>query len=139
MEKPFNQPSVMTAQQHFSGAPRADVPRSKFDRSHGHKTTFDAGYLVPVFLDEYLPGDTFNMSATAFARLATPLKPFMDNLYLDLHFWAVPNRLLWSNWKKFMGEKSNPSDSTVYSFPVTIGGVEETETVLTLPRYGIPK
>lgn len=67
----------------FSKVPQADIPRSSFDRSFQHKTTFDAGYLVPVFVDEALPGDTFNVSMTAFARLATPLHPFMDNLYLD--------------------------------------------------------
>lgn len=67
----------------FSQVPRADIPRSSFDRSHGYKTTFDAGYLVPVFVDEALPGDTFNLNLTAFARMATPLKPIMDNLFMD--------------------------------------------------------
>ena len=63
----------------FSKAPQAEIPRSSFDRSHGHKTTFDAGYLIPVFVDEALPGDTLNLKMTAFGRLATPLHPFMDN------------------------------------------------------------
>ena len=89
-ERKFVQPSVMSAQNHFSQVPRADIQRSKFDRSHGHKTTFDAGKLVPIFLDEVLPGDTFTMSATVFSRLATPLKPVMDNIYQDLHFFFDP-------------------------------------------------
>ena len=89
-EKYFNQPSVMKAQEHFSKVPSAEIPRSKFDRSHGLKTTFDAGKLIPIYIDEVLPGDTFNMNTTAFARLATPLKPVMDNMYLDIHFFFVP-------------------------------------------------
>ena len=91
-ERMFKQPSVMTAQKHFSQAPQADIPRSRFDRSHGHKTTYDAGFLVPVYLDEVLPGDTFDVRVTQFARLATPLKPVMDNIYNDIHFFFVPNR-----------------------------------------------
>lgn len=106
-----------TAAHTFSQVPKADIPRSSFDRSHTVKTTFDSGYLVPVYVDEVLPGDTFNLKMTAFARLATPLKPFMDNLYLDSFFFFVPNRLLWSNWKKFNGEQANPADSTSYVVP----------------------
>ena len=98
----MKQPSVMS--HNFSQVPSAEIPRSSFDRSHGHKTTFDAGYLIPVFIDEALPGDTFNLKMTAFARLATPLHPFMDNMYLDTFFFAVPMRLLWDNWQKFNGE-----------------------------------
>lgn len=101
----------------FSQVPQADIPRSSFDRSSGLKTTFDAGYLVPVFVDEVLPGDTFNLNSTFFARLATPLKPFMDNLYIDSFFFFVPNRLIWTNWKKFNGEQNNPGDSTSYVIP----------------------
>lgn len=116
----FVQPSVMTAQKHFSQVPAAEIQRSKFDRSHAYKTTFDAGYLVPVFVDEVLPGDTFSMSSTAFARLATPLKPFMDNVYLDTHFFFVPYRLVWDNWQKFCGERIDPDDDpTDYTVPTT--------------------
>src|SRR6188768_284869 len=99
--------SVMVHQ--FSQVPKAEIPRSSFDRSHGHKTTFDAGYLIPVFVDEALPGDTFNLSMTVFARLATPLHPIMDNLTIDAHFFAVPLRLVWTNFPKFFGEQENPS------------------------------
>lgn len=114
----FTQPSVMKSQHNFSQVPRADIPRSKFDRSHAYKTTFDAGYLVPIYVDEVLPGDTFSMTATAFARLATPLKPVMDNMYCDVHFFFVPYRLVWENWQKFMGERVNPDDDpSTYTIP----------------------
>lgn len=107
--------SVMRHQ--FSQVPEASIPRSSFDRSHGYKTTFDSGYLVPVFVDEALPGDTFNLQMTTFARLATPLKPFMDNLFCDAFFFAVPLRLIWTNFPKFFGEQVNPGDSTSYLVP----------------------
>lgn len=108
-------PSVM--QHSFGFVPRADIPRSSFDRSHGHKTAFDAGYLVPIFIDEAMPGDTFSLQATMFARLSTPIVPIMDNMFLETFFFAVPLRLLWDNWKKFNGEQKNPSDSTDYLIP----------------------
>lgn len=101
----------------FSMIPRADIPRSAFDRQSAHKTTFDAGYLVPVYVDEVLPGDTFRMKATMFARMATPMFPIMDNLHLDTFWFFVPNRLVWTNWKRFMGEQDNPTDSISYVIP----------------------
>ena len=102
----------------FSKVPKADIPRSSFNRSHGYKTTMDAGYLVPIFVDEALPGDTFNCDMSGFGRLATPINPVMDNMYLDTFFFAVPVRLLWDNWQKFHGEQINPGDSTDYTVPV---------------------
>jgi len=108
-------PSVMTHD--FSRVPRAEIPRSSFDRSHGLKTAFDAGYLVPVFLDEALPGDTFNLSMTGFARLATPLHPFMDNVFINSFFFCIPYRLLWTNFEKMMGAQENPGDSVDYTTP----------------------
>ena len=107
--------SVMSHQ--FSQVPRAEIQRSSFNRSHGYKTTFDAGYLVPVFLDEALPGDTFNLKMSTFARLATPVAPFMDNVFLDSFFFAVPYRLVWDNWQKFNGEQRDPGDSTDFLIP----------------------
>ncbi len=101
----------------FSEVPSAEIPRSSFDRSHGLKTTFDAGFLVPMFFDEALPGDTFNLNMTAFGRLATPLHPFMDNLFVDTQFFAVPMRLLWNNWQKFNGEQTDPGDSVDFMIP----------------------
>lgn len=97
--------------------PRADIPRSKFDAQKTHKTTFDSGYLIPVYVDEVLPGDTFNLKMTAFARLATPLYPIMDNMIMDSFFFFVPNRLIWNNWQKFMGQQENPTDSISYVVP----------------------
>ena len=108
--------SVM--QHQFSQVPRAEVPRSQFNRSHGHKTTFDSGYLIPIFCDEALPGDTFNLQATVFARLSTPIRPLMDNLFFETFFFAVPLRLLWSNFKKMMGEQVDPGDSTSFLTPL---------------------
>lgn len=107
--------SVMRHQ--FSQVPRAEIPRSSFDRSHGYKTTFDAGYLIPFFVDEALPGDTFNLRCTTFARLSTPLHPFMDNLYADVFFFAIPYRLVWDNFVKMFGEQTNPGDSTSFLVP----------------------
>lgn len=102
----------------FAMIPRADIPRSKFDSQKSYKTTFDSGYLVPVYVDEVLPGDTINLQMTAFARLATPLFPIMDNMHLDSFFFFVPNRLVWDNWQKFMGERTpNPDSSIDYTVP----------------------
>ena len=101
----------------FAMIPKADIPRSKFKAQKTHKTTFDAGYLIPVYVDEVLPGDTFNLKMTAFARLATPLYPIMDNMHLDSFFFFVPNRLIWNNWQKFMGEQDDPGDSISYTIP----------------------
>lgn len=99
--------SVMVHQ--FSQVPQANVPRSSFSRPSTYKTTFDAGWLIPFFVDEALPGDTFKLHVKLFARLATPIVPIMDNLYLDWFFFAVPNRLVWSHWKQFCGERDEPS------------------------------
>ena len=93
----------------FAEVPRLNIPRSTFDRSHSYKTTFDAGYLIPILADFALPGDTFSCNMTAFARLATPINPIMDNMYMDTHFFSIPVRLVWDNWQQFMGE-SEPSD-----------------------------
>jgi len=108
-------PSVMSHS--FAQVPKAEIPRSSFDRRSGHKTTFNSGYLIPIFWDEALPGDTFNLSMTAFARLATPLHPFMDNVFLNSFFFAVPYRLVWDNWQRFNGEQDNPDDSTDFLIP----------------------
>lgn len=105
------------SQSRFAMIPSINRPRSAFDRQHGFKSTFDAGYLVPCFVDEALPGDTINLRMTAFARLATPLHPFMDNMYLSTFFFAVPMRLIWNNFQKFMGEQVDPGDSTDYTTP----------------------
>jgi len=88
----------------FVEVPYADIQRSTFDRSFGHKTTFDAGELIPIYADEMLPGDTFSCQLTAFARLATPIHPTMDNAFMDTHFFSIPLRLIWNDFEEFMGE-----------------------------------
>jgi len=102
----------------FSQVPRAEIQRSQFDRTSGYKTTFDAGKLIPIFWDEVLPGDTFNMNATTFARMQPTIVPIMDNLFADTHWFYVPLRLLWENFQKFMGEQTDPDDSTDYLTPI---------------------
>jgi hypothetical protein len=125
----------------FTTIPKADIPRSKFDCQSTHKTTFDAGNLVPVYVDEVLPGDTFNLNMTAFARLSTPLYPIMDNMVMDSFFFFVPNRLIWSNWQKFMGQQTNPGDSISYVIPQQVspsGGyaVGSLQDYMGLPTVG---
>ena len=109
--------STVTPQEVFNHVAKPQIQRSTFDRSHGYKTTMNAGYLIPIFVDEALPGDTFNISTAVFGRMSTPIKPIMDNLYMDIHYFSVPLRLVWSNFKKFMGEQINPGDSTSYLIP----------------------
>ena len=131
---------MRSASQHnFAMVPRAEIPRSSFDRSCGYKTTFDAGWLIPIFVDEALPGDTFNVKVTAFCRLATPLHPFMDNMYLDTFFFAVPYRLIWDNWERFNGAQDDPGDSTDYLVPQVVSPVSGGYSYGRLADYfGIP-
>lgn len=124
----------------FSDAPAMYMKRSKFDRSHVYKTTFDSGKLIPVFVDEVLPGDTTRMSVNYFARLATPIKPIMDNIYLDWFFFFVPNRLVWEHWQNFCFEQEDPDDSTDYVIPtVSAAGNSENTYIGSLWDYfGLP-
>jgi len=103
--------------------PKADIPRSSFRMQKAYKTTFDSGLLIPVLVEEVLPGDSFNVKMTAFCRLATPIFPFMDNMYFESFFFFVPNRLVWSNWVRFMGEQDTPGASTSYSIPQIVSTV----------------
>lgn len=126
----------------FSMIPRAEIPRSKFNAQKTLKTAFDSGYLVPIFVDEVLPGDSVNLKMTAFTRLATPLFPVMDNMYLDTFFFFVPNRLVWSNWQRFMGERDPDPDSSIdYTIPQMVsptGGyaVNSLQDYMGLPTAG---
>lgn len=125
----------------FSDAPAMYMKRTKFDRSHVYKTTFNSGKLIPVFVDEVLPGDTTRMSVNYFARLATPIKPIMDNIYLDWFFFFVPNRLVWEHWQNFCFEQEDPDDSTDYVIPTTSAGdtSDTSKSVGTLWDYfGLP-
>lgn len=110
--------------EHFSMVPRSDVPRSTFKTTHTHKTTFQAGFLIPIHVDEVLPGDAYIGDMSVFARIATQLFPVMDNLYLESFFFFVPNRLTWANFRKMMGEQASPADSISYVIPqcVSPGG-----------------
>lgn len=101
----------------FSNAPQVYQKRSRFDRSFVRKMTFNEGKLVPFFVDEVLPGDTISLTVRDFCRLATPVAPFMDNLYLDKFFFFVPNRLVWEHWQNFCFEQEDPDDSTDYLVP----------------------
>lgn len=109
-----------TQSNQFNQTPRADIPRSSFDLSHGLKTTLDAGYLVPILSLEVLPGDTINCRAALFGRLATPLKPILDNLHLETFFFFTPYRQVWDNWTKFHGEQIDPGDSTDFLVPEVV-------------------
>lgn len=113
----------------FSDAPAMYMRRTKFDRSHVYKTTFNSGKLIPVFVDEVLPGDTTRMSVNYFARLATPIKPIMDNIYLDWFFFFVPNRLVWDHWQNFCFEQEDPGETNDYVIP-TISASSSQENLL---------
>ena len=101
----------------FSQVPSANIPRSSFNRSFGHKTTFDAGYLVPIMWDLAYPGDTFKLRMNMLGRLNTPIVPIMDNMFCETFFFSVPIRLVWDNFQKFMGEQIDPDDSIDYTLP----------------------
>nr|QRQ90060.1 MAG: major capsid protein [Microviridae sp.] len=107
----------LASQQDSAMIQRPDVPRSKFLGSFTRKTTFNAGLLVPFLVDEVLPGDHLKYDCTAYVRMATPYFPMMDNQRIDTHFFFVPNRLVWANWKKFMGEQVDPGNSIDYLVP----------------------
>jgi len=108
-------------QSHFSQVPQANITRSSFDRSCGYKTTFNSSFLIPFYVDEALPGDSFKLNATLFARLSTPLKPIMDNMRISSFFFSVPNRLIWDNWQRFQGEQDDPEDSIDFLVPRLTG------------------
>lgn len=127
------------SQHSFAQIPDVQMARSQFDRSFALKDTFNFDYLIPIFVDEILPGDTCNVNVHTFARLATQLVPIMDNLYIDYFFFYVPNRLLWSNWEKFNGAQDNPGDSTSYVLPsldAFPAGGPEVDTIY--DKFGLP-
>ena len=128
--------SVSTHQ--FSMVPRADIPRSSFKIESTHKTTLDAGYLVPIYCEEVLPGDSFNLQATLFARLATPIVPIIDNLYLETFFFFVPNRLVWDNWQRFCGERTTPNASTDFVVPKIAVNASRVPVGSIYDYFGIP-
>lgn len=130
----FMAKNIKVNQSHFARIPTANIRRSVFDRSHVYKTTFDEGNLIPYFVDEVLPGDTFTLSPTEFCRLATPIAPFMDNLYFETFFFFIPYRLVWDNWVKMCGEQDNPEDSTDYMLPQVSVNLNQ-DYIGSLPDY----
>lgn len=122
----------------FAMIPKADIPRSSFKIEKMHKTTIDSGWLIPLYVDEVLPGDTFNLRMTIFGRLATPIFPIMDNLYLDSFFFFVPNRLLWTNWVKFMGEQTDPDDSISFVLPTITSNMNGFAVLSIYDYMGLP-
>lgn len=127
------------AQHSFAQIPSVHMARSKFDRSFAVKDTFDFDYLVPIFVDEILPGDTVNLNVKSFARLATQVVPLMDNMYIDYFFFFVPNRLVWDNWERFNGAQDNPSSSTDYLIPTVVAPADTGWAVGTIyDKFGIP-
>lgn len=126
---------------HFSLAPHVDISRSRFDRSASLKTSFNAGDVVPFFLDEVLPGDTFSVDTSKVVRLQTLLTPMMDNVYLDTYYFFVPNRLVWNHWKEFCGENTESAwiPETEYTMPQITSPAGSGWSVGTIADYfGIP-
>ncbi len=112
--------SVM--QHSFATVPRANIPRSSFNRSSAKKTTFDADHLIPIYSDLVIPNDTFNMNATAVIRLNSPtLHPLMDNMKCDVHWFFVACRHLWENWARMHGAQDDPGDTIAYTTPLISG------------------
>mgnify|MGYP000362151935 CR=1 FL=1 len=126
---------------HFSLAPHVDISRSRFDRSASLKTSFNVGDVVPFFLDEVLPGDTFSVDTSKVVRMQTLLTPMMDNVYLDTYYFFVPNRLVWEHWKQFCGENTESAwiPETEYTMPQITSPADSGWAVGTLADYfGIP-
>ena len=109
------------SENHFAQVPRMERPRSKFDRSHQLLTTINEGDLVPIYLDEVLPGDTAKVRLNGLIRMSTPIYPIMDNCYMDTYFFFVPCRLLWEHWENMFGENDTDywAEKTEYSTPKT--------------------
>lgn len=116
----------------------AEIRRSVFDRSHSWKGTFNCADLIPMYVDTMLPGDTFRLNTTAVIRLLSPLnRPPMDNMVVEFFFFACPYRLLWTNFKKMMGEQEDPGDSIDYTIPQMNVGAGISEGTLG-DYFGLP-
>lgn len=139
-EKIVQQPTATERQAKFSELPTAEVERSTFDMSHPWKGTMQATALVPCLVQEILPGDTMDIKSTAFMRLATPLKPIMDSLTADIHYFFVPNRIIWDNWVNFMGERDHPDDDpTEITVPQVQTGLDvDTYSGSLMDYMGVP-
>lgn len=118
----------------FDQVPSLDTARSTFDQSHGHKTTFDGGQLIPILAKEVLPGDTWTGKVDVFARFQTPQAALMDNAWLSTFWFFVPARLVWENWERFNGAQDDPGDSTAFIVPTVDYGAGGA-TIGSLPDY----
>ncbi len=126
---------------HFSLNPHVDISRSRFDRSASVKTSFNVGDIVPFYVEEVLPGDTFQVKSSKVVRMQTLLTPMMDNVYLDTYYFFVPNRLVWEHWKEFCGENTESAwiPETVYNVPQLVSPASTGWTVGSIADYfGIP-
>ena len=129
--------SVMTNR--FAMTPDVNIPRSAFDRSFGHKTTIDVDYLYPIYVDEALPGDTFNVNMTGFARLNTPINPIMDNMFMETFFFEIPMRTVWDNSRRFFGERDPDPDSSIdYTIPTATATAASNDVGKLSDYMGIP-
>ncbi len=129
----------MRSQHAFSQTPSVNIPRSTFNLSHGHKTAFDADYLIPICQPiDVVPGSTFRFNTSFFMRLATPLEPILDNLYFDTFAFFVPYRTIWVNHEKFHGAQDDPGDSISFTIPTITKGMllNDLYDYFTIP-YGV--
>jgi len=125
-------------QNHFAQIPSVQKPRSSFRRVSRHKHTFDEGFLIPFYLDDVIPGDTFNVKASMFARLATPIFPIMDNMYLETFWFFVPNRLVWDNFVRQHGERPDPDSSTDFTTPTVTPNATSAAVGSLWDNFGLP-
>ena len=126
---------------HFSLNPHVDISRSRFDRSASVKTSFNVGDIVPFYVEEVLPGDTFQVKSSKVVRMQTLLTPMMDNVYLDTYYFFVPNRLVWNHWKEFCGENTESAwiPETEYNIPQLVSPATDGWKVGSIADYfGIP-
>lgn len=125
---------------HFATLPKVDISRSTFDRSASLKTSFNVGQIVPFFIDEVLPGDTFDIKTSKVVRMPSLITPIMDNIYLDTYYFFVPNRLVWSHWKEFNGENTESAwlPKTEYEIPQLTAPVGGWSVGTIADYFGIP-
>lgn len=133
----LNQKNQRVNVDHFSMVPRADIPRSTFVTQHTHKTTFDGGKLIPIYISEALPGDATKGHVTLFIRMGTLLFPLMDHVTFETFFFFVPWRIIWENSRKFFGERDNPTDSISYTIP-QVGLVDGAAPFSLADYMGVP-
>lgn len=128
------------SEQHYAQVPHAEIRRAKFQRDFNLLTTMNEGDLVPIYLDEVLPADTFNININALVRMATPLYPVMDNCYMDFYFFFVPARLLWKHFQNLMGQNDSTfwAEATEYTTPVTTAPAGGWKVGTLADYFGIP-